>query len=147
MFLITWNIFVVMTHILVSTWPKNKQVHKKLLGNRRFEFKDRNFCFAWFKAVLAGFQGAMVASCLHKAEQTTPFCHTHLKAYYQVGYLPGETSKAGRDLSSGKVIFSIVKRTVKNCPSPSCFVFSLNQDSTLKVPDLLPELVNTHISF
>lgn len=116
----------------MSTWSQNKQVHKKLLENRRYKFKDGNFCFAWFKAMLAGIQGAMVASCLPKAEQTTPSFHTHLKTCYGVGYPPGETSKAGRDLSAGKVIFPIIRRTAKNCPSSSCFVFNLNQDCTLE---------------
>lgn len=41
-------------------------------------------------------------------------------------------SKAGRDLSSGKVIFPIVRRTAKNCSSFSWLVFSLNHDYALE---------------
>lgn len=78
--------------------------------------------------MLASFQGAMAAYCSHKAEQTH-FCHTNLKACYQVGYLPWEMGKAGRDLG---VLSPTVRRRAERT-APPCVLFSLlDQDCTLE---------------
>lgn len=73
--------------------------------------------------MLAGIQGAMVASRWHGAEQITHSCRRYLKSCYPLG--------KGASKGSWCSARSFFPSSEKNCPSFSRFVFSLNQDCTL----------------